>query len=241
MCGVFERCKQGSYDEQGGATDPSTGPALTYLRQALLTCFAWPFLLCAVPGLTYLDRPAYVWCGASTGPGCLPSTGPGLCAVPGLTAYVRCFTFDRPRLRAVPGLTSYAWYPALLRQTPLCFASTGPGLTSTPPLMCSARGAYVRCGAVRCFAYFDRARGASTGPAYLLCALRCFAYFDSPWLCFDSPRLCLPSTAPAYVLCSALPSTPPGGALLALLCFALLTCFLHILRAVTLVVYMRKR
>ena len=64
------------------------------------------------------------------------------------------------------------------------------------------------CGALLCF---DRARGASTAPAYLLCALRCFAYFDSP--------------RGAYVLMPGLTSLrqPPGCLrAYALLCFALL-------------------
>ena len=129
---------------------------------------------------------------------------------------------------AVPGLTAYVRYPAL---------------PSTASLMCSARGALLCLRAVRCLRVvlcftFDSPRGASTGPAYLLCVVRCSAYLRQPLallrqppgclralpggalLTFDSPRLCA-------LLCLALLRHPPGvllmrGALLCLLCFA---CF----------------
>ena len=171
------------------------------------------------------ERP-YLLRVSSTGPAYerpyLPSTGPGepqILRHPPLMCSALLMSgtrpmrgdlpyLDRPRLRAVPGLTSYAWYPALLRQTPLCFASTGPGLTSTPPLMCSARGALLCLRAVLCF---DRARGASTGPAYLLCALRCSALLRQPLALLRHPPGVLCFACFACVLC--------------LLCFAcLLTC-----------------
>ena len=146
------------------------------------------------------------------------------------------------------------------------FLCVVPGFTSTDPaLLCfdRARGASTGPGFasyVWCFAYFDSPRGALLclawpylrHPPGCLRALPGLTSLRHPpalllmrgayVLCFDSPRLCA-------LLCFALlcfASTPPGGALLA--CFALLallayvlTCFLHILRAVTLVVYMRKR
>ena len=171
----------------------------------------------------------------------LPSTGPAyvrpfLLRVSSTgPAYVWCGAYVFPRQGSAL-LTSYAWYPALHRQA---------------PPMSGARGAwpYLLC-VVLCFAYLDRPRlCAVTGLCVVTCltstapgfastppALLCFAWpglalpllrhppalltFDSPWLCFDTPRGCFACFA----------------------CFAyVLTCFLHILRAVTLVVYMRKR
>ena len=173
-----------------------------------------------------------MWCGASTGPG------------------VRCLTFDRPRL-------------CVVRCGAYVFPRQAPGspqiLRQAPPMS----GDLPMCGDLP---YFDRPRLCAVPgltsyawyPASLrhprLCAVPgvlCFAYVRCSALlrqgpgCFDRPRLCLPSTAPAYVLCSAYLRHPPG--VLCFACFAcfallaLLTCFLHILRAVTLVVYMRKR
>ena len=144
---------------------PSTGPGVRY------------------PALLTFDRPR----GATD-----PSTGPGLCVVPG-----------------VPGLTSYAWYSALPSTPPLmcsargallclravlCFASTGPGVLRQPP------------GVLTCLClalpHFD------TPPL-------CFAS-TAPGLTFDTPRgalLCFASTPPGGALLACF-------ALLCFACFA---------------------
>ena len=120
-----------------------------------------------------------------------------------------------------------------------------PGFTFDTPayVQCPGCFAYVRCGAVLCF---DRARGASTAPAYVLC----FAYFDSPWpylrqppalLCLAWPYLRQPLALlrqPPGVLTCLCPALlclawlylrhPPGVLCLrALLCFALF-CFAYV-------------
>ena len=216
MCGVFERCKQGSYDEQGRATDPSTGPALTYLRQAPLmsglTSYVFPrqapltcgALLRQAPGCGALPStgPAYVWCGVVR---CLrvSSTGLGLpyllCVVPGLTyldspAYVRCgavlcFAYERcsALLRQGPGCFDRPRLP-LMCFAVLCLPSTGPGVLRQPP------------GVLTC-----------------LCpALLCLA-----WLYLTST----PPGLTSYAGClRALLRHPPG-----VLCFALLACLLCLL------------
>ena len=181
----------------------------------------------------YLDRPrgatdpstppAYVWCpalllmcGALL---CLPRQPPLTC---GTRPYLLC---------AVPGVLCFAYERcgALLRQ--------GPGRFDSPrlPLMCFACSALLRQppallrqppGCLRalpgvfCFAYLRHPP-----------ALLCLAW---PYLTSTPPRGCF---AWPYVLC---PGCFASFCLRALLAYVL-TCFLHILRAVTLVVYMRKR
>ena len=164
--------------------------------------------------------PAYVWCGAYVFPRQAPGSPQILRQASGSPQILR----HPPPMSGARG----AWPYCLC--VVLCFAYLDR------PRLCAllTRGA-VRCGAlpstgpgVRCLT-FDRARGASTAPAYLLCALRCFAYFDSPRgayvLCpalphFDSPRLCA-------LLCLALLRQPPGvpGLTSYVLCSALLACF----------------
>ena len=119
--------------------------------------------------------------------------------------------------------------------------STGPAYERCPgclalPLMC---GALLCLRAVLCFA--------STGPGVLRQAPLTSYVLCGALLCFDSPCFVYLRHPPGVlcpgVLCLALPLA--CFVLLACFacfaCFALLTCFLHILRAVTLVVYMRKR
>ena len=170
---------------------PSTGPLMSGLSS-----YVFPRQAPLMCGAVLRQAPSYVRCLA------LPSTGP---AYVWCGAYVRCSAL--PLMRgAVPGLTAYV----------RCFTSTDPAYVRYPalPLMCSARGVLLCLRAVLCF---DRARGASTAPAYLLCALRCSALLrQPPALLRHPPALLCPG-----VLC--LLRHPPG-----VLC--LLTCLLTCLR-----------
>ena len=159
----------------------------------------------------FLDRPrgahrsfdtpglCVVWCGAyvfprqASGSPQILRQAPPMC-VPGLTSYARPYLLCGVQCPALL-LTCGAW-PYFDR----------PGLCAVPGVLCFA---YVRCGAVLCFA--------STGPgvlrqppltSYVLCGALLTS--TAPW-----PYLRQPPP-----MCFALPgfaSTPPGGALLALL------------------------
>ena len=224
-CGAYVRCS--ALPLMRGTRPYIDRPrgAVPYLRQARPMCgvvrclrvsstgLGLTYLLCVVPGLT-----SYVFPRQAPGSPQILRQAPPMSGARGAWPYLLCVV-QCPALLLMCG--------ALPRQAPL-MCGDRPYLLCVVPGFTFDTPAYVQCPG--CFALlmsgallrhprfallcFDRARGASTGPAYLLCALRCFAYFDSPWPCLRQPPLCFAST-------------PPGGALLA--CFVLLALRAYLL------------